>query len=315
MTQPNLAAAAPTTDTGKSGVLNGLAKGLRRLMVSIKRKPFRANDPRAAQADAIFQTQRKPALEKTQYKCVFCTFRSQKYNEVHHGDDDHFNNQPENLWGICKLCHPYQHVGEAGVNNQSSGLNGGHLGPKALGLIRVPDGQMIPATDFNHLLRIVGVALSDATEREVALKVYDLFFDAEVRKEMAVAFYGPQTQATGVMPGDMAKALSLLTDDEYARRVPVLEPVRLLYSTALLEQVGRELKAEQAQWAQPAGWERLLEKQLTQVYEGEPGSPPAAAASASGEAADVSAILAAELASPELGVAADVEDDGESGDE
>src|SRR5690625_2648446 len=91
------------------GAVQSNKKKLPTLIVGIKRRIHRRHDKRAAQADAEYRALRRPALEAADYRCKFCGYRSKKYSEVHHLDDDHHNNSPENLTSICLLCHPYHH--------------------------------------------------------------------------------------------------------------------------------------------------------------------------------------------------------------
>jgi len=108
----------------------------RNLVIGIKRKLHRRDDEHAKKADAIFNAQRNSALKRSNYCCVFCGAKSLKFNEVHHLDDNHHNNSPENLVAICKLCHPYHHIGQACLDGKESGLNEGHIGSKNIALIR-----------------------------------------------------------------------------------------------------------------------------------------------------------------------------------
>lgn len=261
--------------------------GLRKLLIGIKRKIHRHKDDKADKADAAFRAQRPGALERAQYKCFFCAFRSLTQNEVHHLDDDHHNNHPSNLVPVCRLCHPYQHIGEAARRSAiPSGIEEGHLGAaKALGLIRVPNPDEISAQDMNHLLRAIAVALSDPKESAMAKEVYGLLSHPDVFREFAVACYGEENVAEpgakgvmGVSPADMAAALSYLTDDEYAKREEVLAPVRVLYNPNVLIEWGRGWKGpeEQRAFADPADWERLVEKQM-KLIESHTAAPAAVA--------------------------------------
>ena len=272
--QANSSNGAPAAQ-GTQKAPNGI---MRRLIIGIKRKVHRQKDGDAKiqQAEAALKSQRKGALEKSNYRCIYCGFRSLKYNEVHHLDDDHHNSTPENMACICKLCHPYHHVGEAARRGKPTGIEESHLGvQKAIGLIRVPNDHAIPAQDLNHLQRAIAIAMSDPKEAEMAGKVYGLLSTPELFQDLATALYGPENVAggtdengkpkkgiTGVNPVDMAAALSYLTEDEYKERAPVLAPLRVLYHPNRLIEWGRGWKAEQPAFADPEGWERLLEKPM-----------------------------------------------------
>lgn len=84
------------------------------LVLSAKRSVWRMHD-HADEFDKVFQQLRKAVLEKSGSACRFCGFSSSKFIEVHHGDDDHKNNAPSNLYSACPLCHQVFHIGLAGM--------------------------------------------------------------------------------------------------------------------------------------------------------------------------------------------------------
>lgn len=90
------------------------------LVISAKRSVWRMHD-HAGEADKEFNQVRLAVLDACGNVCEFCGHASAKYQEVHHGDDDHRNNKPENLFGSCPLCHQVFHVGLAGMRD------GGHI--------------------------------------------------------------------------------------------------------------------------------------------------------------------------------------------
>jgi len=262
----------------------------RNLVIGIKRKLHRRQDNQAQKADAIFRAQRESALRRSNYRCVFCGAKSET-NEVHHLDDNHHNNSPENLVAICKLCHPYHHIGQASSDGQEKGLNEGHIGAKNIALIRVPDNQAIPARDLNHLQRAIAIALCDENESKEAMAVFNLLAAEFNRRDLVHAFFGEDAKnAQGelmrrVQPNDVAAALAHLTDDEYARREPVLGVVRVLYRPDKLLQWGRGWKKEQRGLSDPSQWGMLLKQPMDKVL------PPVAASASTDEAVSVSAVL------------------------
>lgn len=237
----------------------GGQKLLPRLIVGIKRRLRRADESKAKQAEADFRAVRKPALEKANYRCRFCTFRSQATSDVYHIDNNHHNNDIENLDGICKLCHPYLHVGEPSKLTQPSGLEEGHLGgTSATAMIRVPNSDAISAQDMNHLQRVIAIALTDEKEAAMARKIFDLLADKSNLTDMKLAFKSHRTN-------DMASALSNLTDDEYGDKESLLAPVRMLFAPNVLKNWGREWKDEQPAFSDPKTWPKLMEKSMNLV--------------------------------------------------
>ena len=49
--------------------------------------------------------------------CCFCGFQDGRFLELHHDDDNHENNDPDNLSFICTLCHRLKHLGWVGTEN------------------------------------------------------------------------------------------------------------------------------------------------------------------------------------------------------
>lgn len=89
-------------------------KYLPKLVLSAKRSVWRMHD-HADEADRAFRQVRRAVLEAADNTCEYCDQRSEKYQEVHHADDDHKNNSPINLIATCPLCHQVFHIGLAGM--------------------------------------------------------------------------------------------------------------------------------------------------------------------------------------------------------
>lgn len=82
------------------------------LVLSAKAGTYRAQDANAESADAEFKQVRPRILERDKDACRFCGFRDKgDYIQVHHKDDDHSNNRPDNLVTACIHCHAVHHVG------------------------------------------------------------------------------------------------------------------------------------------------------------------------------------------------------------
>jgi intracellular multiplication protein IcmJ len=84
-------------------------------LMGVKRKLWRKDDEHADIADQAFDSIRTAVLQRDMHACCFCHFRSSKYQEVHHLDDDHQHNVADNLVTVCTLCHQVFHVGLAGM--------------------------------------------------------------------------------------------------------------------------------------------------------------------------------------------------------
>jgi len=54
---------------------------------------------------------RKVILERDEYTCAYCGYKSEKYQIVHHIDDNADNNDEDNLQTVCPMCNLILHAG------------------------------------------------------------------------------------------------------------------------------------------------------------------------------------------------------------
>jgi len=62
-----------------------------------------------------WQKLRKKILQRDEYTCQYCGFKSQKYQIVHHIDGNPQNNSDDNLVVICQMCNLVEHAGQGCV--------------------------------------------------------------------------------------------------------------------------------------------------------------------------------------------------------
>lgn len=86
------------------------------LGLSVKCKSFR--DAGDFDKDASFKDVKQFVKQRDKNACVHCGDVFEKYQEVHHKDDDHSNNDQDNLLTVCSLCHACHHIGLAGIHNR-----------------------------------------------------------------------------------------------------------------------------------------------------------------------------------------------------
>ena len=127
------------------------------LTINVKRATWRLNDDNHDKiVDEAFRANRLKAFERDDHTCHGCNFRSPptktgaSWQEAHHVDSDHSNNDIKNLVTLCPLCHQVFHIGAAGA------LNGGTM-------IWLPE---MTQADLNHLARSLFVALVTSSEYE-----------------------------------------------------------------------------------------------------------------------------------------------------
>ncbi len=62
-----------------------------------------------------WQKLRKKILERDNYTCVYCGYKSDKYQIVHHIDGNPKNNIDSNFLTICQMCNLIEHSGQGVV--------------------------------------------------------------------------------------------------------------------------------------------------------------------------------------------------------
>ncbi|WP_323025695.1 type IVB secretion system protein IcmJDotN [Castellaniella sp.] len=127
-------------------------------IIGVKRGVWRRDDEHAALADEAFAPKRKSVFERDGYACRYCGFKASKYQEVHHMDDNHANNDVENLLTVCTLCHQVHHLGMFAMRNAGF-------------LAVLPE---FTQAEVNHLCRIIHVT-SIFAEQSVGERLQGLF--------------------------------------------------------------------------------------------------------------------------------------------
>ncbi len=205
------------------------------LCIGIKRGVFRANDHDAKKADSVFEATRLQALRKTSYRCARCSYessddikkRKKSVLHVHHADNDHHNNEPENHVPHCSLDHAYHHIGcDAPTLGGSSGWASKML------IAYAPE---VGAEDMNQLQRAVGAALTDPKELEVANEIVDLLGSLSLPVRDVLGSFKAK---------DFAACFGSMSETEYQQRGQVADEFRVLFHPDILRQVGAEMLAD-----------------------------------------------------------------------
>ena len=192
-----------------------------RLRLSVKAKNWRMNDESSEEADAEFGLVRRKALERDDNTCQLCGFKSKKWQEVHHVNDDHSDNRPDNLLTVCSYCHMCQHIGLAGRDEEAV-------------LIWLPE---IPQGHLHHIVRAIQVSLRWAETATQARQVKPdtlrsaqtiadgarkLQAELRAREDHAEARLGTSDLL------DLANIMLAMPDDIYERRGEMLHGFRML---------------------------------------------------------------------------------------
>ncbi|HDS1733935.1 HNH endonuclease [Pseudomonas sp. BP8] len=153
---------------------------------------------------------RTSVLQRDNYTCRFCGFKSAKYQELHALDGNVDNCTKENLVTACNLCRQVHHLGACAMN--SSGF-----------FVAV---QELTQTEINNIARCIYVneLLGDAAvnDKLTSLLAAFKFRGSDSLKEV---FGGEVITVLGV--AETLASKSLVSDEEYARRGEWLAPLRL----------------------------------------------------------------------------------------
>lgn len=87
---------------------------------AIEEENFRSSSGVKLEDDPEWKALRRKVLERDEYTCRACGFKSAKYMEVHHFDGKWSDNNPGNLFTLCPLCHSCLHIGLAGIKGMGT---------------------------------------------------------------------------------------------------------------------------------------------------------------------------------------------------
>lgn len=189
---------------------------------------FRANSAQREAADAEYRAVRPKSMARGNYTCVFCGWVSRKNNECHHLDGNHANNAEENHAIVDSLCHGYHHLGQRASQERFSADN---LGDKTM-IAAIPE---LEAADLNLLQRAIGVALLVPGEEEIAKEILKVLAERATPVKAALGTF---------RPGDIAAAMTRLSDSEYEDRLNVCAPLRVLFREDVLRAEGAKFNED-----------------------------------------------------------------------
>jgi len=187
------------------------------LVLSAKRATWRMND-HGSEADTQFADARRETLSLADKRCKFCELRADKWQEVHHLDDNHSNQAQNNLVCACPLCHQVFHLGLAGLHD---------------------GGTLIHAPEFTQVeLNVLTVAiwLATASGSECATEASRVYEDLRSRNFYVTSIFREWARDAKVKlqepfvftPDMLANALIVMPEGDYAKRAELLGGLRLL---------------------------------------------------------------------------------------
>ena len=170
--------------------------------------------------------------------CRFCGFKAQKWQEVHHLDDDHSNMTLSNLATACAFCHQCFHLGLAGSTAGGT-------------LIWLPE---ISQVDLNHLARALFVAMRDE-KGKIHAAASGLYMSLESRGVFMEQHFSPGASN----PGILGQAFLKMKPEVYEGRAEFLKNIRLLPQRSRFEPQIKYWADVVYRDLPPETWERLIE--------------------------------------------------------
>lgn len=237
------------------------------LVVSAKRSVWRMHD-HSGEGDKQFQQVRKPVLEAANYSCQFCGFQSSKYQEVHHLNDDHNNNDRRNLACTCPLCHQVFHIGLAGMRDGGEIIYLPELTQAELNQLSL----IMWLVTENEATQFKGQAERQAFERlkNVAKVAEGLLgtrrghFFLRLKQALESTDFPPEFLANDMLKplhltlGLFSNVLMALPDDVYGKREDLLGGLRLLPSPTRFQERIIHWSAEQGGILPAPAWYKIV---------------------------------------------------------
>lgn len=183
---------------------------MRDIILSVKRDGFRGDQPDPVSGLADFKAIRGDILERDLHQCQFCDFDAKNFQEIHHIDDNHENNSPENLVTTCVLCHMCFHIGYAGLKNRGV-------------LIYLEEGKSIPnfQAKLNNLVRTMWMC-TFSDDKKLVMQATDYLKRLESLRIPASDYLGTSD------PIFLANYLRELEEEDYTKRKERLSGIYLL---------------------------------------------------------------------------------------
>jgi len=183
-------------------------------------------------ADKEFARVRASILDACGGVCEFCTLTSGKYQEVHHGDDNHRNNKAENLFGSCPLCHQVFHLGLAGMRDGGTVIYAPEFTQAEINqialLIWTIDATKDAVSNEMPLFKRIHAAASKLSGELENRRGTVLLRLNKYLKENKLIPEGMKPALSHFSPSLFANILMSLDDETYDKRADLLGGLRLL---------------------------------------------------------------------------------------
>lgn len=184
---------------------------------------------------------REKILQRDNNTCQGCGWRAEKWQEIHHRDQDHRNLREANLETLCPLCHQVFHLPQAGATSGGS-------------VIWLPE---IDQATLNRMLMAMFVAMR-SSKHPFHSTATTLYGTLEARRATMEAAFGRSD------PGILAQCLLKMRPEDYQARGQYLAPLRLLAHPSRFPYEIEYWEAAHFRDLRPEQWEPLAAALETQ---------------------------------------------------
>lgn len=215
---------------------------MRELILSAKAKTWRMADRNFEHNDVEWSRLRTTVLQRDDYTCQFCEFRARQWQEVHHLDDDHNNDNLDNLVTACAFCHQVHHIGLAGLTDSAK-------------LAWLPE---MTQQEIHHMIRTKLVLAQWVSRQSPNAPSHELpgyaaavqAIDSAIAQRCLIIkeMVGSDNP---VVLGDALIAMS--NDENYGRRGELLGGIRLVPTGRLVRGDSDKIPKMVDHWVEPSG--------------------------------------------------------------
>jgi len=216
---------------------------------NVRRPLWRSDDDQSVLMSESHAKLRQEILQRDNYTCRYCGFKSARYQELHQLDNNPENCTKENLVTACNLCRQVFHLGACAM--KGSGF-----------LTVVPE---LTQTEVNHIARAIYVnELMGISENNDKLESLMAIFRYRGSDTLKQVFEGEVL--TVLTLAETLASKSLLTDQEFENRAVTFSAFRLFPTKNAFEIGQLEYYAANNKNLFTIGsWASLAEQYLSQV--------------------------------------------------
>ena len=211
-------------------------------VLGVKRALWRQDDEHAAESDTAFAMVRAVVFVRDNYTCHFCGWRAREYQEVHHVDNDHNNNDDDNLITACTLCHQVHHLGMCAM--RGAGF-----------LALIPELTQVEVNNIVRMIHLVEAA-PDIADKAVINKLRGLYGIFRQRGPDTLKLLFPGLDLSD--PFSLAMMLSECDEALYTQRGEILASIRLVAKREAFYpgQLETYIRSSLREW-EPTQWSAL----------------------------------------------------------